>query len=39
MLSNIIRYWTTMKEKSFSAHVVAKVAVLSQNPAERSYWP
>jgi hypothetical protein len=39
MLSNIICGWMTMQEKSFTSYAVAKVAVLSQTPAECSYWP
>jgi len=39
MLSNIIRGWMTMQEKSFTSYAVAKVAVLSQTPVKHFYWP
>jgi len=39
MLSNIIRGWMTMQEKSFTSYAVAKVAVLLQIPVQCSYWP
>jgi hypothetical protein len=39
MLSKIICGWITMQEKPFTSYAVAKVAVLSQIPVQRSYWP